>query len=778
MLLSGTRERYKPVGMVARPFFSTDGNKKKGWKYSTGGLYGRRTFNLEMGINSTWISSIHPRSTYPDARVIFASQMEAQRNRKRLTSDQITYQNSKSKVSERNTSKSLEHFSILPNQPGLQLDYDYLAPSSLSAIELLPHIKRNKGDWFLTKWWNAAKKWNLLTGRLKELSELQEQRRLIRSTVNLTRAGKSTNMSSQRVVGGNITLFDSRKLNSAACEEDILRALHDLCRSHRARIGDVHGCVDEVLDLLRKVEFMPGDLVLFLGDLVAKGPKSKSVIRGVLKRPWASSWTGPQTVYFGHDAARGLQRHANALGVDTVIVSVPSKQVYRDYRKAGTKTSYQSLVEEIKGAELQEIEQLEVEVEVEEGESMVSEDLSYLSRDSSLFETIQVLNQKKLPSDFDRLSDEEDPRKHLPVPVQSLISEQQPVLHRTQPLTVVSTISSDNQIHNNDNLVSIQMGKKEFSDRSHEDFHTTSTAGLDNHSLLNDGIDEDEDEVPDFDVDSFTNQLLERCEVLLQDYRARKEPTSADTITKAPTTGVPASERSLRFNDDDNDVVTSNSKNPTAVAVAVAVVQTSTRRESSAMDVGIQTVGTAKWSVSSSGTKQKQSRVGRGGDVSAVRVDNSSSTLSNDEEDEEEDENEDEYDTGSQRDGASKNMILSTVTQDGPHFLLPEAFKNDDSKPVAPQAVEMPVLYPDLPAPVQLPEQKEASDAEDLVVDLQYVQPYLHDDHVQELWRRLGEVDAALRLHGIVDTNSVRLTGGKATTSSQKGSYVQRRYYY
>ena len=39
--------------------------------------------------------------------------------------------------------------------------------------------------------------------------------------------------------------------------------------------------------------------------------------RGVLKRPWASSWTGPQTVYFGHDAARGLQRHPNALGVDT-----------------------------------------------------------------------------------------------------------------------------------------------------------------------------------------------------------------------------------------------------------------------------------------------------------------------------------------------------------------------------------------------------------------------------------------------------------------------------
>ena len=46
----------------------------------------------------------------------------------------------------------------------------------------------------------------------------------------------TNNMSSQRVLGGNTTIFDSRKLNSAACEEEILRELHDLCRSHRARI--------------------------------------------------------------------------------------------------------------------------------------------------------------------------------------------------------------------------------------------------------------------------------------------------------------------------------------------------------------------------------------------------------------------------------------------------------------------------------------------------------------------------------------------------------------
>lgn len=34
-------------------------------------------------------------------------------------------------------------------------------------------------------------------------------------------------------------------------------------------IGDVHGCVNEMKDLVRKVEYWPGDLLLFLGDLVS-----------------------------------------------------------------------------------------------------------------------------------------------------------------------------------------------------------------------------------------------------------------------------------------------------------------------------------------------------------------------------------------------------------------------------------------------------------------------------------------------------------------------------
>ncbi|GAX26610.1 hypothetical protein FisN_21Lh079 [Fistulifera solaris] len=44
-------------------------------------------------------------------------------------------------------------------------------------------------------------------------------------------------------------------------------------------IGDVHGCIDELQDLLRECDYRPGDLVVFLGDLVCKGPDSISVVQ-------------------------------------------------------------------------------------------------------------------------------------------------------------------------------------------------------------------------------------------------------------------------------------------------------------------------------------------------------------------------------------------------------------------------------------------------------------------------------------------------------------------
>lgn len=44
-------------------------------------------------------------------------------------------------------------------------------------------------------------------------------------------------------------------------------------------VGDVHGCIDELQDLLRQCDYRPGDLVVFLGDLVCKGADSISVVQ-------------------------------------------------------------------------------------------------------------------------------------------------------------------------------------------------------------------------------------------------------------------------------------------------------------------------------------------------------------------------------------------------------------------------------------------------------------------------------------------------------------------
>lgn len=44
------------------------------------------------------------------------------------------------------------------------------------------------------------------------------------------------------------------------------------------QVGDIHGCYDTLLELLRKLEYRPRhDNLILVGDLVNKGPKSQQV---------------------------------------------------------------------------------------------------------------------------------------------------------------------------------------------------------------------------------------------------------------------------------------------------------------------------------------------------------------------------------------------------------------------------------------------------------------------------------------------------------------------
>ena len=68
-------------------------------------------------------------------------------------------------------------------------------------------------------------------------------------------------------------------------------------------IGDIHGCYDELEDMLAEVHFGQGDRLVSVGDLITKGPKSREVLDRFIAEPQFSSVIG------NHDLA--LRRRWN-----------------------------------------------------------------------------------------------------------------------------------------------------------------------------------------------------------------------------------------------------------------------------------------------------------------------------------------------------------------------------------------------------------------------------------------------------------------------------------
>ena len=110
----------------------------------------------------------------------------------------------------------------------------------------------NSNDLFLLNWLSKAKKWNLLTGRLAEYNQ---------NSIEITNNGHLNDPTK--------TINQQNNQNNT---QVLLKILHNICNNRQARvicIGDVHGCITEVCNLLRKVEYNPGDQVVFLGKSIS-----------------------------------------------------------------------------------------------------------------------------------------------------------------------------------------------------------------------------------------------------------------------------------------------------------------------------------------------------------------------------------------------------------------------------------------------------------------------------------------------------------------------------
>jgi hypothetical protein len=98
-------------------------------------------------------------------------------------------------------------------------------------------------------------------------------------------------------------------------------------------IGDVHGCIDELQELLRRCDYRPGDLLVFLGDLVSKGPDSIAVVQMARE-------IGAIGVRGNHDFEVIRWHQAIKSGIDPPVVGSEHFQIASCLTKADMKWMY------------------------------------------------------------------------------------------------------------------------------------------------------------------------------------------------------------------------------------------------------------------------------------------------------------------------------------------------------------------------------------------------------------------------------------------------------
>lgn len=97
-------------------------------------------------------------------------------------------------------------------------------------------------------------------------------------------------------------------------------------------IGDVHGCLAELLELLGRVDPKPEDVLVFLGDYVDRGPRSGEVVEFI--RAICASRPGTYAVMGNHDEKHARARRHLALKHANPAYNIPMKKFFGDNQRA------------------------------------------------------------------------------------------------------------------------------------------------------------------------------------------------------------------------------------------------------------------------------------------------------------------------------------------------------------------------------------------------------------------------------------------------------------
>ena len=105
-------------------------------------------------------------------------------------------------------------------------------------------------------------------------------------------------------------------------------------KSRTIVVGDLHGCYDELMALMDKVNLGEKDRVVCVGDLITKGPKNKEVLELFMNDPRFS------TVIGNHDLA--LRRKWNG---EDIELKPAQKEAHKELR--GEKDAYASFLNRV-----------------------------------------------------------------------------------------------------------------------------------------------------------------------------------------------------------------------------------------------------------------------------------------------------------------------------------------------------------------------------------------------------------------------------------------------